>query len=525
MILGLLLAGVVAVVAIISCSRDLNKLNPNALPVAGYFSTGDQILAGTNATYAVLHSVNLVGREWFFLHDLRSDDVAAGGGQLEVPRAQILNGATDPTNSVMNAVWNNLYTAIHRANTVIVNGPNVKDNTALRDRCVGEAKFLRAWAYFELLSMWGGVPVYTAPILVPNQYAARSKEADVYTLIIKDLQDAAAALPGKSAYGAADLGRATKAAAYALLGRVLMQNGDYAGAKAALLNVPTTGADGYALTDRYLDNFEEETEFNKESIFEISFYDKKDANFNWGGASVGDGPTADQTTVRNQEFCPVAWRNLLPSDRVLNEFENTAFGAAKTDPRFTYNVYKTGDHYAPGDTATLTDGDQNGASSTFHGNPLKTSWRKYTLMYKMDKASMNFYPGGDNMRLIRFAEVLLMLAECENELGNTGPAVGYLNQIRDRASVAMPHYPTAQFPVANSTDITKAIMHEKTAEMSCEEVRNIDILRWRKKGYFTVDPLPYFQKNKDELLPIPQAELDNNPKLGSSGVSKQNPGY
>ena len=190
---------------IISCDKDLDKTNPNSVTTDAYFNTSGQLQNATNSIYSTLHSPSLVGREWFFLHDLRSDEVSAGGGQLEVPRAQILNGAVDPTNSVMNSVWNGLYTMIHRANTVTDNAPNVKDNDALKNRCVGEAKFLRAWAYFDLVTMWGGVPVLNATVKTPDAYQPRAKEDDVYALIIKDLQDAAAALPGKSGI---DKGRA-----------------------------------------------------------------------------------------------------------------------------------------------------------------------------------------------------------------------------------------------------------------------------------------------------------------------------
>ncbi|MBD0296214.1 MAG: RagB/SusD family nutrient uptake outer membrane protein, partial [Flavisolibacter sp.] len=73
--------------------------------------------------------------------------------------------------------------------------------------------------------------------------------------------------------------------------------------------------------------------------------------------------------------------------------------------------------------------------------------------------------------------------------------------------------------------VIAAIMHEKMVELGDEEIRNRDILRWRKKGYFTSDPLPYFRANRDELLPVPQQEIDNNPKLGEGGINKQNPGY
>jgi hypothetical protein len=525
---GLIVAGVATLVTtIISCDKTLDKTDPNAVPTDQYFKNSTELQKATNSIYSTVHSNSLVGREWFFLHDLRSDEVASGGPQLEVPRAQLLTGVHDPTNSVMNSVWNALYVQIHRANTVIANGPNVTDNNAVRDRCVAEAKFLRAWAYFDLVSMWGPVPMYVVPVTAFDAFQPRAKEDDLYTQIIKDLNDAIAVLPAKSG---TDKGRATKSAAYAMLGRVLMQKGDYVAAKTALLSIPTVGADGYGLTSRYLDNFEEETEFNKESIFEVVFNDKGDNNFNWGGNSVGDDPAADQSTVRNQEYCPVAWRNLIPSDTFLNNFESTARGAAKNDPRFTFSVYKTGDLYNNG-TETLTDAKQNGYGSSYHNTSVKMSWRKYMLIYKEGlipnpPATASFHPGGNNQRILRYGEVLLMLAECENEGTNIPGALGYLNQIRDRADVAMPHYPTAQFPCASKAQVTTAIMHEKMAEMGCEEVRNIDIVRWRKKGYYTTgDPLPYFQGSKHELLPIPQSEEDNNPKLGSGGIPKQNPGY
>lgn len=521
----LLASGAVATIGIFSCNKDLNKSDPNNVSLDESFKTAADLQTAVNAAYSSVKSVSLVGREWFFLHDLRSDDVATGGSQLEAPRGQILNGSTQPSNPVMNSVWNALYTTIHRANTTISKGPGVTDNPALRDRIVGEAKFLRAWCYYDLVTMWGKVPLYTTPVATFADAQPRAAVDDVYKQIIQDLKDAVANLPGKSGYDDANQGRVTRAAANAMLGRVYMQSGDYASAKAALLLIPTSGADGYSLTDRWLDNFEEEHEFNNESILEVIFVDKKTANFNWGGQSVGDvlNGNTELTTVRNQEYCPVAWRNLIPSNKFINEFENSGFGATKTDPRFSWTVYQTGDKYNNG-TSTLLDGDQNGNGSTFHGTAVKMSWRKFMLMYKMSKSAMGFYPGGNNQRLIRYADVLLMLAECENELGNSSVAVGYLNQVRDRPDVAMPHYPTAQYPTGSKDQVTKAIMHERSVELGDEEVRNIDIMRWRNKGYYPTlapEPLSYFQKGRDELLPIPQAELDNNPKV----TGDQNPGY
>src|SRR5450432_3510430 len=175
---------IILIVTINSCDKNLNKTDPDHLIVDQYFKNSTELLSATNAIYADIHGSNLVGREWFFLHDTRSDEVATGGSQLEQPRAQLLNGVHDPTNSVMNSVWNSLYTMIHRTNTVIQNGPAVTDNNTLRDRCVAEAKFLRAWAYFDLVSQWGPVPIYTSTVTGADSYQPRSKVDDVYALII-----------------------------------------------------------------------------------------------------------------------------------------------------------------------------------------------------------------------------------------------------------------------------------------------------------------------------------------------------
>lgn len=509
---------IILLLAGIGCTKDLDKTNPAYATLDKSFKNSTELTNGTNAIYSIFHAGSLIGREWFFVHDLRSDDVSSGGGQLEIPRGQILNGATTADNPVMTSVWTGLYTVIHRSNTVIGSAPNVTDNDAVRDQCVAQAKFFRGWAYFELVSLWGPVPMYTQVVAKPGDFQARAAETAVYDQIIADLKDAAATLP--ATYGSAELGKATKGAANALLGRVYMQKGDYTAAKAALLEV--TGSGLYHLVDNYNDNFLEETEFNAESIWEAVYVDKGDNSFDWGG--TGDGAGNAQSTIRNQEYCPLAWRNLIPSNKFLNEFENVATGAAKSDPRYKWTVYESGDAFNNG-ADILTDDMQNGNSSVVNGATKKISWRKFMIIYKQSLSTASYHPGGNNQRMIRYAEVLLMLAECENELGNPAGAVVYLNQVRDRPSVAMPHYPTAQFPVVSKNDVTKAIMHEKTVELGDEEVRNRDILRWRKMGYFTTEPLSYFRQGRDELLPIPQSEIDNNPALGDAGIAKQNAGY
>ncbi|GAB2572283.1 RagB/SusD family nutrient uptake outer membrane protein [Spirosoma areae] len=493
------------------CSTSsLDKVNPNQVITDNYFKNSAELVKGVNSVYAIWQSFNLTGREWWFLQDLRSDDVASGGGQLEAPRNQILIGAQNPGNSVALSVWNGLYRSIHRANVVIDKGAAVTDNPTLAKRVIGEAKFLRALAYFDLVTNWGGVPLYTAFVTAVDGSKVKSSADEIYALLIADLQAIQADLP--ATFSGADLGRATKGAAQALLARIYMQKGDYANAKTQLQQIITAGT--YKLTDEYIDNFTEEAEFNSESVFEIGF--SKIGDFNWDGDGNDGG--ANETMTRSQEYSAIGWRNLIPSNALLADYEHTAKGDAKVDPRLTYNFYFIGDAYNSGKN-TLGESQVQGNTSVLNGVTQKISWRKYTAMYKNNET---FYTSGINMRLIRYAEVLLMMAEAENETGNSANAIALLNQIRARKSVAMPAYPTKNYPVNSKDEVFRAIVHEKRVEQPGEQVRNRDLLRWRAQGKLKTEPITYFVKGKQELLPIPQQELDSNSKLSQKD---QNPGY
>ncbi|KAA6432708.1 RagB/SusD family nutrient uptake outer membrane protein [Dyadobacter flavalbus] len=496
-----------------SCNEDvLEKSNPNGVTVDNYYKNGAELTSGVTSVYSMLKSNNLVAREWFFLHDMRSDDVSAGGGQLETPRNQLLLGTHDSGNSVLGTVWLAYYRLIHRANSVVDNSSEVADIAAAdKARLLAEARFLRAFAYYELVSMWGGVPLYKNYVLTLDGNLPRSTEAEVYAYIIAELKEIQEQLP--AAYDAANQGRVTKGAAQMLLARVFLQQGNYADAKTELLKVYNSNV--YALVDNYNDNFLEETEFNKESIFEVNFYPSGGV-YNWDGD--GNGATAGTETVRTQEYSAIGWRNAIPSNSLLNDFEKTTKGDAKTDPRYDDSFYFTGEKYNKG-ASTLTDGQQNGNASVVDGVTQKISWQKYSLMYKMNES---FLTGGINQRIMRFAETILSLAEVENELGNIPQAVKYLNMIRARKSVSMPPYPTAKYPVTTKDQVFAAIMHERRVEHSGEQIRNRDILRWRKNGKLKAEPLAYFQANRHELLPIPQQEVDNNAKIEATD---QNPGY
>jgi len=504
----LIVAVIMVLTVIIACDKKLEVTDTNNPTQESYFKTASELQNGVNSIYSTLRAAELVGREWYFTHDMRGGETWAGGAQLEAPRAELLKQASPaPTNAVMTSVWNGCYQMINKANVVLLKAPGITDNTTLRDRLVGETKFLRAWAYYELVSQWGDVPVYTEPVTSPTGYKGKSPAAEIYTLIIADLTDAVAKLP--LSYSSNDLGRATKGAANTLLGRVQMQKGDYAAAKTALLAVVNSSQ--YSLVN-FSWNFDGDItsgtstittghEANAESIFEVYFQDRGDDNFNWGYAGELNPPfNWGPQTVRNQEYGQ-SWGNVIPSNRILDEFE-------AGDPRYKMTFWEDGDIIltkggtVPG--VTLTAPDLNVDSSIHNGVKLKRIYKKYSIL---DWLQAGFKTTGLNQRLMRYADVLLMLAECEAEVGTPAQAAIYINMVRARPGVAMT-------PVVLTTknQALRAVMHERAVELAGEGLNNIDMLRWRKKGYFPsimTDPKP----GQVDMLPIPFAETSTNPAI------------
>lgn len=490
-----------------SCNDNiLDKTNPNEFTPDTFYKTDAQIVGAVNAVYSSLQSLDLVCREYFFVHDLRSDDMGSGGGQLETPRAQLLNGTHDPANSLLLSVWTGWYRLIHQANQVIENVSIAEDPVTeeMKTRVIGEAKFLRGWAYFDLVVLFGGVPLMDEYAKGPGEDKPRASVDEVYALIISDLEDAINSLWLKGEYDAANIGRANKRAAQAMLARVHMQRGEYALAKPLLVDIVNSGEFNTWKQVPYIENFREELEFNDESLFEVAF------SYDFGGSSwdgTGQG-TQTETTFRGQEYGPNAWRNVIPSVALLNEYEKTSKGDPKDDPRYQDSFYFIGDTYF-NNTRTLTD---------MQGNDPKISWKKYQRIYK---AADEEQRSGINMRVIRYTEVLLNLAECENALGNDPDAIDLLNEVRSRDGVDMPPYPTANYPVNSPEEVFRAIMHERRVELAGEQIRDKDLVRWRNLGKLGTEPIPYYEP-KHALAPIPQREIDSNSEISQAD---QNPGF
>lgn len=489
----------------ISCDESLlDQTNPNQFTSDQYFKDADQLTAATNGIYSQFYGADLWGRMMQYFSDCRADEHAAGGDQLETHNRQLLDGTYDNGNYPINAIWRGLYRIIHRANVVIQYGPEIEDiDPTLLTQRVAEAKFLRAYAYYYLTVNWGRVPLYTEVAATAEDAKPVSEESEIFLLLETDLANIQSVFPW--AQEGDDLGRASQGAVKLLLARVYMHQAKYSEARTVLLDIYDNGP--FVLVDNYANNYLEETEYNEESIFEIGFAGD---GFTWSG----DGnSTNSRSHVMFQDYSPVAWRNCIPSDKLLDDFERPFKGDTKEDPRLHETAYFSGDTFGPpSDPIILTDEMQNGFSSTFNGNTVKSSWKKYSPMYKLDPGG--YYNSNINYRNMRFAEVIIKLAECENELGAPAQAIIYMNEIRARASVDMPQYPTANYPCNSYDEVMKAIMHESLVEFANEKLRVLELARWRRNNKFSTlnpDPVAYIAANPNKaLLVYPNEETTAN---------------
>ncbi|PIB35731.1 carbohydrate-binding protein SusD [Reichenbachiella sp. 5M10] len=496
-----ILAGLACLFALNACDQDkLELTNPNDLSPETFLVTQAQAQSAVNAIYANLQTRGLYSRGMFFSMDNMSHE-NAGNPQLEADKLQYLNFSFDPSHGLIRAYWESCYRGINKCNYVIDNEDKIKSivsvdyTDGMKNNQIGEAKFMRAYYYFLLVTRFGDIPlVVTTP--TSGDGTPKSPASDVYDQIVLDLEDAATLLFGA---GVQEQGRATSGAAYALLGKTELYRGNYAAAKTAFSNI----LGDYSLVADYRSNFLEETEYNDESIFEVSYDIAVGKSDQWNSDASGSGFIA--STFRGQEYGWNDWYNVYPSDALIAEYETG-------DPRLTANFYFNGDTFAGGTVALPAYGDPAVQRTQ--------AWKKYSNYYKDANENQE---SGINFRVIRYSDVLLMMAEIENEVGTAADAIGYLNQVRDR--VGMPNYGTAAmdaagYPVGTKDEIFDAIVHERMVELAGEQVRFADLVRWeladQELSAFG------FEAGKHEVFPIPQQEINFNSSLSNDD---QNAGY
>lgn len=463
----------------VQCSEDyLERTPPSSLTEDIFFNTEEDALATINAAYAAIQLRPMYAEIYPKLAEVPSDDTAlnnTGGLSFDTFTWNAATGELDN-------VYQSCYEGIFRCNLAIARIPEIEIDQSLADRLVGEAKFLRGLYYWHLAANFGEVPLILEadPSDLSKGAVAKNGLDEIYAQMIQDLKDAETALP--ESYDESNVGRATKGAAQALLGKVYLYDEDYVNAETYFLKV--IDSDNYSLFPDFAELFTEANENSEESIFEIQY-----ANVGGGTWAGGDGANNNETNLRwrlNLPQCCGGFGNLLPTQSIVDEYEDG-------DPRLDASIFRDGDYYDETDPEYSSDWTPTG----------------YTIKKGMFPVVRNEAGSGLNWMVIRYSDVLLMYAEAANENGNMQDAIDAINEVRDR--VDMPELPTAEYPVSTKEEVFDAIVHERRVELAFEYHRFNDLKRWRLAPE-VLGPLGY-QSPKHRYFPLPQAELDVNPEL------------
>lgn len=470
-----------------ACEDFLNEEPLSAISSENFYKTPADAQAGVNAVYSVLGGY-YGGSVWYF-GDVSTE--IANRGELTGGLDVMDYTAADP---VFHDFWTVMYRGINYANVAIQLIPDIEMDETLRNRYVAEARFLRALYYFDLVRAFGGVPKATEPTLDDsNNNLPRATDEEIYELIIEDLSAAEAILP--ASYGNNDKGRATNGAAMALLTKVYMTRGDWQNARDKAQEVIQSA--NYSLFPDFRDVFKIQNKNGMEHIFSVQF---KSGNSRGGGSAY-----TSQFASRNP--------NILLNGAIA--------GAAIAAEEPFYNSIP--DHYRK--RITMVDSFPSSyypeitATGTAQAGP---AGMKYW------DPDFGLAQGGDaNWMILRYADVLLMFAEAENEIsGPTAEVYEVVNQVRKRAcdengdGVDDPEgsTPLPDFSGLTQEEFREAVWEERRMELCFEGHHRWDLLRTDR----FLEVMQASGRNPEArhlLFPIPLLEIQANPLL------IQNEGY
>lgn len=498
----------------VSCNESfLNQVNPNAVTPASFWKTAEDAEKGIFGAYSPFTNIWYYTRFEIFTSDYR-DDVVNGFNTSERTAVGYFSGTSESNATFW--VWSSIFQCITRANEVLWHVPNIEMDATNRDNILGEARFIRAYNYFKLLNNWLNVPLITTPIseIEEPNLISQAPPAEVWAQVEQDLIEAQNLLPRE--WPSSQKGRITSGAAIGLLGQVYMYQSKFAEAKEEFTKI----MDGrYQLTANYADNFTEEFENNSESLFEIQLI--ADGNSAWGADAPGRGKGA----AYQPDLAPAGFTNqngmrinqwaldLLMDEKTINdEIDPRAFVSFfwDTNDSTTYQgeVLRSRTY----ENKTYAEAFPNGGDAIYANKYL--DWEFNGHARSLDGG---WHGSGNNLRILRYADILLMFAEAEFMLnGSTADALAAVNEVRAR--VDMPPF----------TSITmQDIEDERIKELSLERTRYFDLLRWDRVKSRIVDNPDLKSESAGtsaykpgrEYIAIPQNEIDGNPNF------KQNPGY
>lgn len=483
-----------------SCSDFLDVSPSDRLTQVDFWKTRQHAEAALIGTYNALLNTNVYGDVSMIAMEAATPNAftynnTGGGGFL----SQSIHDAAN--NGIINSKWGACYVGIGRANTLLDNIGKIAMDETLKKRYAAEAKFLRALFYHNLWLYYGGVPlILETPNLEKQGTLPRNKADEVYAQIIKDCDEAVVDLPQLGT----TKGHASKGAALALKARTMLYKGDFQGAASAAKQI--IDGKSYTLFPDYRELFQLDKEGNTEVIFDVQF---KNPEF-----------------THSMDITFTDFNSIAPLPDLLNDYYMTdglpASQSKLFDPKKPYDnrdprMNQT--NILPGSTFRAKTVLANTFGFTGIGQ------KKYTV-YKDNEAGTTIAAGLSelNYMLFRYADVLLMFAEAQNEVTGPNQAIyDALNLIRKRAG--MPNFTSG----LTKEQMREEIRHERRIELAGEGLYYHDIRRWgTAEKVMNTDIFNFtggkigtrkFNKDRDYLWPVPTVVLQNNTAL------EQNPGY
>ncbi|MCJ8166765.1 RagB/SusD family nutrient uptake outer membrane protein [Pontibacter sp. E15-1] len=474
-----MLGCVLALGGLYSCKEDFLDVDPQGQPRGeDFFVTQEHALQSVNAIYGNLREWKLAAFANLAVTNIASDNADKGSDPGDATFMNDFDNFTfTPTQFILNDYWTGQYQGINLTNQALDNIPNISMDQTLQQRLLAEAKFLRAHHYFNLVRAFGDVPLLTRVPQTPEEInPVRAPKEEVYQQIIKDLQEAATVLPAN--YDAVNVGRATKGAALTLLAKVNLYQKNWQ--QVLDLTNQVMGM-GYSLTPNYNDIFRISGENNSESIFEVQALTLP------GNCGASNIQWAEVQGVRGQ----FGWGFAIPSENLVNAFEE---GDVRMDATILFR----------GETTPEGDKIKDDVPNPYYNQ------KAYVPSFVTRDCG---YGKDQNMRILRYAEVLLMHAEAANELGMTSEALSSLNMVRVRAKLD-------PIETATQQELRNIIWQERRVELALEGDRFYDLVRQGRAAEVLQAAGKQFTAGKNELYAIPQRQIDL-----SGGTLTQNPGY
>ena len=545
-----------------ACNDELDVQNPNNQTTYEFGNTESELQEAVIACYNRIRLEGTFARVGYTLDAVRGDEVWNSSQQWYLEYDNLNSPGTIEIGDMW--PWRDNYHVVNRTNFVLSKVDVVKMSETSYNQIAGQALFLRSLAYYNLATYYQNVPLitdYASYSNINTMYAANNTQDEVFDQIEADLTKAMQLLPSRDKGGEWAKGRATCGAAAGYLARALMFRHKYAEAYVVLKDIIAGKYGHYELTADYGDNFRENTENNVESLFEVQFLDfgTGGTDEEWTPVNISSQATQGHAVESNYASQALgSWGDLAGAPWLYNLFRKENSTDGRLDPRLYWTLITYESEYSSytgAKTAAYPNGDPR--SNTIYqqditATPLSNNAQGGISIAKFTNARNNIYSSitnglhcGINLRLMRFSDVLLRAAECENELhGPTQIAIDYINIVRRR--VALKDLKLSDFPSADAL-FEQIANVERPKEFGCENGRGIDLLRWGffystdrlnqlvEHGYYKLDgkastdeltaetasgsSFKYYYKGH-EYFPIYQSTLNANPNLVGNSANK-----